>query len=126
MKTSKLLSNGDIRAARSIPKQDIPLEMSKGMQDLLESHSFEELWFLNEKLGMPYDSNVQAIIKEKLRSREDYKNVLSHIWEGIITEHLKANGRHVRQHKDNPRYMLFKHWYVASPAGVYTYFCTWH
>jgi hypothetical protein len=62
------------------------------------------------QLGLNNETDIETIIKIKLKTREDYKHVLSMIWEGIITEHLKSNGRHVRQHKDNPRRMLYKHW----------------
>ena len=98
-----------IRLARSTVV-NVPDEMKVGMRELLEIHTMEELWFLNEKLNLHHEADVDKIIAEKLNSREDYKNMLGFIWEGIITEHLKSKGRHVRQHKDNPRRMIYKHW----------------
>jgi hypothetical protein len=81
-----------------------------GMRELLESHTLEELWFLNEKLHLPVDTTTEQIMATKLTVRDDYKAVLACVWEGIITEYLQSIGRHVRQHKDNPRRMLYKHW----------------
>ena len=110
MKNTNNITDEAIRAARAKPRIEIPEDMSKGMKELLEMHSVEEMWFLNESLGLDCDTPLEKMMKMKLNCRDDYNYVLNCIWEGIVTEYLKTIGQRVRQYKDNPRRMAFKYW----------------
>ena len=47
----------------------VPEEMKIGMRELLEIHTVEELWFLNEKVNLHHESDIDTLIEEKLKGK---------------------------------------------------------
>jgi hypothetical protein len=52
----------EILAARVLEgKKEVPYEMATGMRELLENHSYEELWFLNQKVNKVPIKNIEYV-----------------------------------------------------------------
>lgn len=65
-----------------------------GMRKILELHSHEELAKLCDELGLPDDGMqkdeiIDAIFREELSTIDDFRRMLSIMWEGVVIEYVR-------------------------------------
>lgn len=86
----------------------------KGMRELLNIHNEEEFETLCDAAGvsmMPTRSRtLDAIFSEHLTTFDDYRNLLSFMWEGIIIEYLRRIGKRVSNFREDPRVTVLRLW----------------
>lgn len=62
----------------------------------------------NEKGGKA--ETIDSIFRDKLNTYEDYRELLSFMWEGIIIEYLRKIGRKISNFREDPRITVLRHW----------------
>lgn len=107
-------------ATSSLPP---PSAMVKGMKKLLEMHNSDELQFLGEKFRIP----IEVSREDRLRALQDvilttelaYRKVLTAIWEGIIVEYWRSEGKGIKHYRRDLRNMVWEYWMrERAEAGV--------
>jgi hypothetical protein len=68
----------------------------KGMRQILEQHTPEELAKLCDELGMPdeglpREDVIRTIFEEELRTVDDYRRILSLMWEGACSKQKRIH-----------------------------------
>jgi len=94
----------------------------KGMQVLLGLHNDDELGDLCDSLRLDMmpskEQTIDAIFAQKLTTFEDYRHVLSFMWEGVITEYLKLIGKRVSNFRQDPRVAVLGAWLEDTRYAV--------
>lgn len=97
-----------------------------GMRKILELHSHNELSKLCDELGLPDDGMqkeeiIDAIFREELKSVEDYRRVLSLMWEGVVIEYLTLEfGVKLKSYNMDPKRAALRRWMEAAKADLAT------
>ena len=97
-----------------------------GMRKILELHSHNELSKLCDELGLPDDGLqkeeiIDAIFSEELKNVEDYRRVLSLMWEGVVIEYLTLEfGVKIKSYNMDPKRAALRRWMEAAKADLAT------
>jgi len=91
------------------------LVAKRGMRVLLEMHDMDELETLCDSLentaeGSSKSETIDWIFSSKLNNYEDYRELLSLMWEGIVVEYLRKIGKKVSNFREDPRITVLRHW----------------
>jgi hypothetical protein len=99
-----------------------------GMKAILDMHDDEEMNKLCEDLGiLMHESASKAerttkIFDVELQGMEGFRRVLTHVWDGIILEHLRRTARRGKERQistlTDPRVYLLRQWTNDSSFSV--------